>query len=145
VTKRPYIRLLRSLGCHVSVFSIGFYTTSFNRVFYRIGTSNARLWKIWFTIGILVAFGTAVTACFTLLVLPIKYIYELQRRSPSNTEFMINTNGDIQSMTESSNNRNNAPENDRDKLLIQPIVCKMFISILLKKLINNRFLVLMYL
>jgi len=62
-----------------------------------------------------------------LLVLPIKYIYELQRRSLSNTEFMINTNGDIQSMTESSNNRNNAPENDRDKLLIQPIVCKMFI------------------
>jgi len=62
-----------------------------------------------------------------LLVLPIKYIYELQRRSLSNTEFMINTNGDIQSMTESSNNRNNAPENDRDKLLIQPIVCKIFI------------------
>ncbi|CAF1233906.1 unnamed protein product [Adineta steineri] len=119
-TKRPYSRLLRSLGCHVSIFNIGFYTTSFNRTFYRIGTSNARLWKIWFTVGILVAFGTAVTACVTLFILPIKYIYELQRRAPSSIDLGINTNGVSQSLTQ--NNRNDATVDDRDKLLIQPII-----------------------
>jgi S2P endopeptidase len=118
-TKRSYIGLLRSLGCQVSIFSIGFYTTSFNRVFYRIGTSNSRLWKIWFTIGILVAFGTALTACFTLLILPIKYIYELQHRVPPNTNFI---NGDVRSLIESSSNQKDVLENDRDKLLIQPII-----------------------
>jgi hypothetical protein len=129
VTKRPYIRLLRSLGCHVSIFNIGFYTTSFNRVFFRIGTTNSRLWKIWFTIGILVAFGTAVTACLTLLILPVKYMYEIQRRAPSNAEYGIKTNGDIRSLTESSSNRNDPIENDRDKLLIQPIVRQIYVRI----------------
>ncbi|CAF1571222.1 unnamed protein product [Adineta ricciae] len=121
-TKRPYIRLLRSLGCHVSIFNIGFYTTSFNRVFYRIGTTNARLWKIWFTIGILVAFATAVTACFTLLVLPMKYIYELQRRTSSKFELSLNANGGTQSLLENASHQNEAVEDDRDKLLIQPII-----------------------
>ncbi|CAF3506146.1 unnamed protein product [Rotaria sp. Silwood1] len=121
-TKRPYIRLLRSLGCHVSIFSIGCYTTSFNRVFYRIGTTNSRLWKIWFTIGILVAFATAMTACLTLLILPIKYIYELQRRFPSNKGFTISTNDDVRSFPEKSSKQNDAIEDERDKLLIQPII-----------------------
>ncbi|CAF3695094.1 unnamed protein product [Rotaria sordida] len=122
-TKRPYIRLLRSLGCHISIFSIGFYTTSFNRVFYRIGTSNSRLWKIWFTMGILIAFATAMIACLTLLILPIKYIYEIQRRIPSDREFTMNTNNDVRSFTEEkSSKQNNAIENERDKLLIQPII-----------------------
>ena len=106
----------------MSIFNIGFYTTSFNRVFYRIGTSNARLWKIWFTIGILVAFGTAVTACFTLLVLPMKYIYELQRRMPSKFDLSLSANGGTQSLLENASHQNEAVEDDRDKLLIQPIV-----------------------
>ena len=110
------------MGCHVSIFNIGFYTTSFNRVFYRIGTTNSRLWKIWFTIGILVAFGTAVTACLTLLILPVKYMYELQRRGSSNSDY-IKIDNDIRSLTDSSSERNNPIENERDKLLIQPIVC----------------------
>jgi hypothetical protein len=33
--------------------------------------------------------------------------------------------GDVRVSTESSNNRNDALENDRDKLLIQPIVRKI--------------------
>lgn len=114
------------MGCHVSIFNIGFYTTSFNRVFYRIGTTNSRLWKIWFTIGILVAFGTAVIACLTLLILPVKYMYELQRRGSSNTDY-IKIDNDIRSLTDSSSDRNNPIENERDKLLIQPIVCQIYI------------------
>ncbi|CAF0955691.1 unnamed protein product [Rotaria magnacalcarata] len=121
-TKRPYNRLLRSLGCHVSLLNIGFYTTSFNRAFYRIGTTNSRLWKIWFTVGILVAFATAVTSCVTLLILPIKYIYELQRRHSVNTNVVISTQGDTRILTDNSSNRNDAIESDRDKLLIQPII-----------------------
>ena len=121
-TRRPYIHLLRSFGCHISIFNIGFYTTSFNRIFYRIGTSNSRLWKIWFTIGILVAFGTALTACLTLLVLPVKYIYELQHRYPSKIDAMMKIDDDIQSLTDSSSRKTNTLEDERDKLLIQPIV-----------------------
>lgn len=91
-------------------------------MFYRIGTSNSRLWKIWFTVGILVAFGTALTACLTLLILPVKYIYELQRRIPSKIDMMMKIKDDIESLTDSSSSRTEILEDERDKLLIQPIV-----------------------
>jgi len=106
------VRLLRSLGCHISIFNITFYTTSFNRIFYRIGSRNARFWKIWFTIGIFIAFLTAISACLILIFLPIKYIYDLQQRDSS--------------ITQNLTNRNILKENERDKLLIQPIVCRIF-------------------
>jgi hypothetical protein len=116
-----------AFSCHETFV---YTSTSFNRVFYRIGTSNSRLWKIWFTIGILVAFGTALTACLTLLILPIKYIYELQHRIPSNRNFI---NGDSRSLTDSSSDRNDVLE-DRDKLLIQPIVRKREFKFQLNKI-----------
>ena len=124
MTKRPYIRLLRSLGCHISLCTIGFYTTAFNRSCYRIGASNARLWKIWFTIGILVALATAMTACGTLIVLPMKYIYELQRRSSTHDETLMRTNAgdETRLLTENGTQRSKALDNERDSLLIQPIV-----------------------
>jgi hypothetical protein len=99
--------VLRCFGCHVSIFNIGFYSSSFNRFFYRIGTKNSHLWKIWFTLGIFIAFITAIVACLILIFLPIKYIYELGQQIPS-----IKLN---------STNQNN----ERDQLLIQPIVCRM--------------------
>ena len=73
-------------------------------------------------IGILVAFGTAMTACLTLLILPVKYIYELQHRASINVDLTMKSNNDFRSPTESSSYRNDASENERDKLLIQPIV-----------------------
>ncbi|CAF2759839.1 unnamed protein product [Rotaria sp. Silwood2] len=107
-TKRSYVRLLRLFGCHISIFNIGFYTTSFNRIFYQIGRKYPRLWKIWFTIGIFVAFITAICACIVLIFLPLKYVYELQQP--------------IVSMTQNLTNRNIVMENERDKLSIQPII-----------------------
>jgi len=62
--------------------------------------------------------------------LPIKYIYELQHRIPSNTNFI---NGDTGSLTESSSDRNDLLE-DRDKLLIQPIVRKREFQFQLNKI-----------
>ena len=52
-------------------------------------------------------------------------MYELQRRASLNTEYMLKTNDDIRSIIESSSNQNNPIENERDKLLIQPIVRKI--------------------
>ncbi|CAF3510994.1 unnamed protein product [Adineta steineri] len=102
-TKRSYLRLLRSLGCHISILNITFHTTSFNRLFYRIGSNNSRLWKIWFTLGIFIAFLTAICACLTLIFLPMKYIYDFQQANLFSTSNLTN-------------------KNDRDKLLIQPII-----------------------
>ncbi|CAF0824980.1 unnamed protein product [Rotaria sordida] len=104
-TRRSYIRLLHLFGCHVSIFNIGFSTTSFNGIFDRIGRRNPRLWKIWFTLGIFVAFITAICACLILIFLPLKYIYEFQRSTSSLTK-----------------NLSNVIENERDQLSIQPII-----------------------
>ena len=68
------------------------------------------------------AFGTSLTACLTLLVLPVKHIYEIQRLSSSNAQLMTNTDNDIRPLIDRSDNRNSVIENERDKLLIQPIV-----------------------
>ncbi len=87
------------------------------------------------------AFGTALTACLTLLILPIKYIYELQHRVPPNTNFI---NGDVRSLIESSSNQKDVLENDRDKLLIQPIVRKLKLNIKSTKIHLFRFQVLMF-
>ncbi|CAF1047392.1 unnamed protein product [Adineta ricciae] len=106
VTRRPYLRFLRLFGCHISLCNIMFYTTAFNRLFYRIGSKNARLWKIWFTLGIIVTVIIAVCACATLVFLPIRYAYELSQRSD----------------TVSSENLTMTKQNERDKLLIQPII-----------------------
>ena len=83
-----------------------FYTTAFNRLFYRIGSKNARLWKIWFTLGIIITVIIAVCACVTLIFLPIRYAYELAPRSDAVP----------------SENLTIEKQNERDKLLIQPIV-----------------------
>lgn len=101
-TKRAYIRFLRACGCHISMCNIGFYTTTFNRSFFRLGTRYTRVWKIWFTIGIFVALITAMCACLVLIFLPLKSIYDLRR-----TDRSISLN----------------QTNRRDQLLIQPIVC----------------------
>ncbi|UJR22518.1 hypothetical protein I4U23_025568 [Adineta vaga] len=105
ITKRPYGRLLRSLGCHISICNIMFYTTSFNRLFYRIGSKNARLWKGWFTIGIFIAMITSICACLILFFLPMRYVYDLRQQSIS-----------------SKQNLTTFKQNERDTLLIQPII-----------------------
>ena len=69
-----------------------------------------------------------MTACITLVILPIKYIYELQHRVPTNFDLMNRINNDKRILTENSNNRNDRLENERDKLLIQPIVCLDYFS-----------------
>lgn len=63
-----------------------------------------------------------MTACLTLLILPVKYIYELQHRFPSKTDAMMKIDDDIRSLTDSSTREMNTFEDERDKLLIQPIV-----------------------
>ncbi|CAF2048445.1 unnamed protein product [Rotaria magnacalcarata] len=107
-TKRSYIRILRSLGCHISICNIGFYSTSFNRLFYQIGRKKPHLWKIWFTIGIFVAFITAVFSCSILVFLPLKYIYDRQQPVLFTRQNLTDKNVPI--------------EKDRDKLWIQPII-----------------------
>ena len=52
-------------------------------------------------------------------------MYELQRRSSINAAYMMKIDNDIQSLTDSSSNRNTPVEDERDKLLIQPIVCQI--------------------
>ncbi|CAF1154547.1 unnamed protein product [Rotaria sp. Silwood1] len=108
ITKRRYANLLHSLGCHVSIFTINFYTKFFNHFFSRIGRKNPRLWKIWFTIGIFIAFITAICACLVLIFLPLKYIYELQQT--------------ISLMTQNLTSKNIVMENERNQLSIQPII-----------------------
>ncbi|CAF3644359.1 unnamed protein product [Rotaria sp. Silwood1] len=108
ITKRRYANLLHSLGCHVSIFTINFYTKFFNHFFSRISRKNPRLWKIWFTIGIFIAFITAICACLVLIFLPLKYIYELQQT--------------ISLMTQNLTSKNIVMENERNQLSIQPII-----------------------
>ncbi len=57
---------------------------------------------------------------------------------------MMKTNDDARSLTENSSNRNDPIENERDKLLIQPIVRRIELYLNLKELISFRFPVLMY-
>lgn len=73
------------------------------------------VWKIWFTAGIVVALITALVACLTLIILPLKYIYDLLGRSSAN----LNGNG-----RDLSNNQTINAQNPRDQLLIQPLVCR---------------------
>ncbi|CAF1368829.1 unnamed protein product, partial [Didymodactylos carnosus] len=120
LTKRPYLRLLRSFGCHVSFLNIGFYTTSFNRLFFRIGLSNARLWKIWFTCGILCAFVTAIIACLTLLFLPLQYFYIYnQNRAQSIARTGANL---VQNADSITSTYSGGSSDTRNKMLIQPII-----------------------
>jgi hypothetical protein len=56
----------------------------------------------------------------------------------------MKTNDDARSLTENSSNRNDPIENERDKLLIQPIVRRIELYLNLKELISFRFPVLMY-
>lgn len=62
-----------------------------------------------------------MTACCTLVILPIKYIYELQQRNSLN-KLRLPTDDDGKLFTDSSTYRTDVIENERDKLLIQPIV-----------------------
>lgn len=83
---------------------------------------NARLWQLWFTVGILLTLFTAFASCLTLVVLPIKYILELNQLSSSR---LIDPTGiDQKSLVQSSTN----PSEDRDRLLIQPIVRSLSIQ-----------------
>ena len=66
------------------------------------------IWKIWFTAGIAVALLTALVACVTLVILPLKYTVDLLWR-PSTNERDLSNNQSI---------------NARDQLLIQPLVCR---------------------
>lgn len=105
---------------------MSFYTTSFNRTFHRIGTTNSRLWKIWFTFGILIALTTAVIACSTLVILPIKSIYELQRRKSAADLSILTNRGLIDGRLWTDRDKTIDPPtsttNQRDEHLIQPIV-----------------------
>jgi len=56
----------------------------------------------------------------------------------------MKTDGNARLLTESSSNRNDPIENERDKLLIQPIVRRIELHLNLKELISFRFPVLMY-
>lgn len=64
-----------------------------------------------------------MTACLTLLILPIKYIYELQRRSSAASLSVVVNRGMIDGRlwTERVTDQSTSPPDDRDHL-IQPIV-----------------------